>query len=88
MPAIYQGVLTLLFVFCLCFGIAFILRFIYLYSKFLKSEKQARQDPKIYYITNTVNERKKRRRAPRKKVDVALKGVVLRPEEFDDMRGR
>ena len=73
--------------FGICFGIIFLSKLIYLKIKEKREEPKTSDDPKIYYIKNTAAERKKRKR-PTKKTDVALKGIVLKPEEFEKIRGK
>ncbi len=97
MPNVAQGILITLAVFCFCFSFVFLLRFGRLYANFLKKEKEENSchavraangnetagkeaDPKIYYICKT--EKRKPRRKTRKKPDIALKGIVLKPEQF------
>lgn len=84
MPNFYQGLMLTAFLFCACFGIAFIARFITLYFRFRKEpHEQPAAEPKIYYVTKTVNP-VKRKRKRRKKPDLALKGIVLKPEQLKD----
>ena len=97
MPNVAQGLLITLAVFCFCFSFVFLLRFGRLYANFLKKEKEGNSchalrtanenenaekdaDPKIYYICK--KEKRKPRRKTRKKPDIALKGIVLKPEQF------
>ncbi len=40
-----------------------------------------KEDPKILYITEAPPKKRKRRK-PRKRPEPALKGIILRPEEF------
>ena len=100
MPNVAQGILITLAVFSFCFSLVFLLRFAALYAAFVKKEKEeenspsvyrtsndgeeARSDPKIYYIRATQNKPKRKR--ARKKTDVALKGIILRPEQFRRIR--
>jgi len=80
-----SGLMLTAVLFGFSFGTVFICKFFYLYRKYLKNETPPEDVPsseaKIYYITNTVKQ-KRRAKRQRKEPNIALKGALINPEEF------
>ncbi len=87
-----EGILALALIFALCFTGVVSVKILLAYSEYKKQlknspepqeEVQRREEPKIYYITDRLKERKKRKK--RKKPNIALDGIVVRPKEFQKL---
>ena len=88
MPSPVQGIFCIILVVAAAFFTAFSIRFLKLYKKYKKAEEIAapeekQPDAKIYYIKERLN--KPRARRTRKKPQIALSGIVIRPEQFKKM---
>ena len=85
MPSPVQGICCVILVVAAAFFTAFTIRFLKLYKKYKKSEEtsvseEKHSDAKIYYIKERLS--KPRARRTRKKPQIALSGIVIRPEQF------
>lgn len=85
MPSPVQGIFCVLLIVALAFFTAFSIRFLKLYKKYKQTEakplqEEKRSDAKIYYIKERLN--RPRARKTRKKPQIALSGIVIRPEQF------
>ena len=91
MPSPVQGIFCVLLVVAIAFLTAFALRVAKLYRIYKKNEKdeknapqtQSENDTKIYYIQERLP--KQRKRKTRRKPQIALSGIVIRPEEFKEL---
>ncbi len=77
-----EGFLIIAMVFGFCFGIAILIRLGVAWSCYCKEQKAITKGPKIYYIKEISTPTKRRKRKKRKSPEVALKGVILSPEQF------
>lgn len=73
--------LSVAVLFLICFATAFFIEVLKNYMKADKAIKPKETSPKIYYVKNVVT-KKKKRKSPSKKTDIALKGIVLNPNEI------
>ncbi len=83
MPKFIIGILILAFIFCISFGLAFLIKFLNLYRKykrdFAEKEYEKTDDGKVYFIKKTFTAPKRKKTT---KPTVALSGIVIKPEEF------
>lgn len=83
-----EGILAIALIFTLCFTCVITVKILSAYSRYKKeienlpqtADEQKREEPKIYYISDKIN--RNRKKAKRKKLNVPLKGIVVRPKEF------
>lgn len=87
MPSPAAGLAALSAVVAGGFVISIIIKFIFLlFDRIRKKEKSAEEKPtKIYYVTKTVTEKKKRAR-PKRKTDIAFKGIVISAENAEEIK--
>ncbi len=87
MPNFFQGLLITLMLFAFCFSLVIIIKLCFSWMKYkqeqLNTPPVQKQDesPKVYYVKESISQPKKKKRK-RKSPDLALKGVVLTPEQF------
>lgn len=77
-----EGFLIVAMIFGFCFGIAILIKLGMAWSSYCKEQKSIPKDPKIYYIKEISSPTKRKKRRKRKSPDVALKGVILSPDQF------
>lgn len=87
MPNFFQGLLIMAMLFSFCFSMAIVIKLAVLWVEYRKNNenvtpKEENSGAKIYYIKETLPPKKRRKKRPRKSPNLALKGVVLHPDQF------
>lgn len=84
MPIFFEGVLLILMIFSFCVGIAIICQFARFWYENKNKPKQIEvEKTKIYYVKETQTKQKTKKKKRYKKPEIALKGIVLSPEQFE-----
>lgn len=80
--SVLSGFLSVLLIFVICFAAVVAVKIFTTYYKMKKNtdETQKTSDPKIYCITEKIVKKPVKKR--RKKPNVALQGIIVRPEKF------
>ena len=84
MEKFFSGVLSSAVIFAVCLAVSVAVLIIKERTNNKGEIKGEEEEKKVYYVKSTVREKK--RKNPRKKTDIALKGIVVSPKEIEKIK--